>query len=113
VSASTDAYVFFGYCWEDEDVEFDLEAAEGAEAELAKFGVSWDSHCSVSCPIPFLYVEGTKTTAWRGYPKPLTSLEVDPAWQGRLAAFLESQGIDAPEGENQPGWWTASWTEAV
>lgn len=110
MSASTDAYVFYGYCWKDEDVEFDIETAEAAEAEL---GVSWDSHCSVSCSIPFLYVEGTRTVAFRGYPKPLTSLETDPTWKGKLDAFLDSQGIEAPEDGNQPGWWTASWSEAV
>lgn len=113
MSASTDAYVFYGYCWEDEDVEFDLDTAEGAETKLAEFGVAWDSHCSVSCSIPLLFVEGTQTIAFRGYPKPLTSLDVDPSWKGKLDAFLDSQGIEAPEGDNQPGWWTASWSEAA
>jgi hypothetical protein len=147
---STDAYVFYGYCWDDEDVEFGTDMDEVVEAILAErghadpwstcpddraaasawmidnkavidehralkediaagIGVEWDAHCSDGCPIPFLFVEGTKTTAWRGSPRPLTSLDVDPAWKGKLDAFLESQGIEAPAGENQPGWWVASW----
>lgn len=149
---STDAYVFYGYCWDDEDAGIEADTDEAVKAILAErghadpwdsypktdgraagdawvsenraaidafralkaaveeeIGVSWDAHCSDSCPIPFLFVNDTKTTARRGYPKPLASLEVDPAWKGKLDAFLALQGVEPPTGENQPGWWTASW----
>lgn len=146
---STDAYVFYGYCWDDEDTEFGTDMSETVKAILAErghadpwdgcpdgsnyrtyaaahesefaayrelekqveeeLGVDWDSHCSDGCPMPLLFIPGTKTTAWRGSPRPVTSIDVDPAWKPRLDAFLESQGIEAPSGENQPGWWVASW----
>lgn len=148
---STDAYVFYGYCWDDEDTEFATDMDEAVKAILAErgiadpwdehydgdyeayktwkaangsvvaafkaakeaveaeLGVDWDSHCHHECSMPLLYVRGTKTTAHRGSPMPLTSLAVDPTWKGKLDAFLESQDIEPPEGENQPGWWVASW----
>jgi hypothetical protein len=84
------------------------ELKKAAEAEIP---VAWDTHCSTSCPMPYLYVKGTKVTAWRGTPRPLTSLEVTPEWKAQLDAFLASQGIEPPTGENQPGWWTASYAE--
>jgi hypothetical protein len=146
---STDAYVFYGYCWDDEDSDINTDMDEIAkailaergivdpwearpesidyraymdanEAEfdayraamdaiLAELGVDWDSHCHHECSMPLLYVQGTKITAHRGSPKPLALLEIDPTWQGKLDSFLESQGVEPPEGENQPGWWVASW----
>jgi hypothetical protein len=154
---STDAMVFYGYCWPDEDTEFDTDLDEVVKAILAsrghadpwdahyvgpkpfdaykawaatqegaaevesyralkaaveqELGVDWGSHCSGECSMPYLFIRDTEITANRGYPKPLDpgSFTVDPSWKGKLDAFLESQGIEPPEGENQPGWWTASW----
>lgn len=146
---STDAHLFYGYCWDDE-VEFDTDMDEWAEAQLKASGqtdpwdshpgghrpdwvaenreaidawydakkaltdaltVDWGSHCSGECPFPYLFVRGTETTANRGYPKPVFPYQMaEPGigWKAQLDAFLESQGIDPPEGENQPGWWMAS-----
>lgn len=148
---STDAYLFYGYCWQDEYNDFDTDmdgvvkkiltqrgmtdpweahyvgeqpyenykawaaTPEGsAEVEAEKqvkseLGVEWDSRCSGDYPIPFLHISGTRTRASRGTAKPITSVDVDPAWKGKLDAFLASQQIEAPEGENQPGWWLASY----
>jgi hypothetical protein len=145
---STDAIVFYGYCWHGEDQDFTADMDEVAETILkqrgrtdpwsshpgghapewvadnstaidawhdakeavkAGFGVDWGTHCSDGCPMPYLYIPETEITARRGYPEPLTSLKVDLAWKPKLDAFLQAQGIEPPEGENQPGWWTASY----
>lgn len=44
-----------------------------------------------------------------GEPRRLPSGEVDEAWSVKLDVFLEHLGVEPPEGENQPGWWVASW----
>jgi hypothetical protein len=146
---STNAVVFYGYCWDDEDAEFGTDMDETVKAILAErgysdpwearpesidyraymaanqaefddyrtaedavrveLGVDWGTHCHHECSMPYLFVRDTDTTAHRGFPRPLTSLDVDPAWKGKLDAFLVSQDIEPPEGENQPGWWVASW----
>lgn len=150
---STDAYLFYGYCWseESEDLDFETDMDRWAENKLKAQGhsdpwggypegadramrdlwmaqndaaidawrdkksalteaadVDWDSHCSHDCPMPLLKVRGTHVTAWRGSPMPITSIEVGAEWKAKLDAFLEAEGIEAPEGENQPGWWLAS-----
>jgi hypothetical protein len=151
MGTSTDAHVFYGYCWHggDQDFSTDMDEVVGSilaadghtnpwdvhyhgdyaawrawadgegreeleayraleEAVEDGLGVRWGSHCSGECPMPYLYVPGTRIVAWRGDPKPLSSLAVDEAWKGRLDAFLESQGIEPPGGVDQPGWWVAS-----
>jgi hypothetical protein len=69
----------------------------------------WGSHCSSDEPMPYLFIKDTQTVADWGDPQPMPSGDVDPEWKPKLDAFLESQGIEPPEGENQPGWWVASW----
>lgn len=146
---STNAYLFYGYCWDDE-VEFDTDMDAWAEAHLKAAGqtdpwdahpgghrpdwvaensaaidawhdakkaladaqsVDWGAHCSDECPFPYLFVRGTETTAYRGYPKPVdaAALTVGEDWKAKLDAFLAAEGIDPPDGENQPGWWMASY----
>lgn len=91
----------------------DNDAAIGRWSDMKKelqeaTGVDWNSHCSGEYPMPFLHVRGTHVTAWRGSPKAITSIEVGDGWKAKLDAFLEAEGIEPPEGENQPGWWLAS-----
>lgn len=71
-------------------------------------GIDWDTHCSGDYPMPFLTIRGTHTTAWRGRPMPITSIETADDWRAKLDAFLAAEGIEPPEGDNQPGWWLAS-----
>jgi hypothetical protein len=89
-----------------EEVSAWYDAAKQVKQEL---GVDWDTHCSGDYPIPYLYAVGSEKTAHRGDREPVTSLDVDPAWREKLAAFLSSQGIGAPDGDNQPGWWLVSY----
>jgi hypothetical protein len=72
-------------------------------------GVGWGRHGTYDDDTPYLYIDGTRIVADWGDPQPVPAVDVDPAWKGQLDAFLESQGVELPEGENQPGWWTASW----
>lgn len=74
--------------------------------------VDWDSHCASDSPMPFLFVKGTRRRVDWGDRMALHPGfdQIEPGWRGELDAFLESQGIEPPEGENQPGWWvTAYW----
>lgn len=141
------AYVFYGYCWNEEQdfstymdtwAENKLKAtghsdpwerhpggrrpdwvAENSEAidawDAAKkalideLPVKWGRHASGDCPMPMLMVKGTKTSADWGQPCPLPSTEVGEQWKTQLDAFLVAEGIDPPEGENQPGWWMAAY----
>lgn len=91
-----------------EEVGAYRELRQKAEAEL---GVDWGEHCSGEYGIPYLYALGTEKTAYRGDREPVdpAALAVDPAWRERLDAFLASQRIEPPEGENQPGWWLVSY----
>lgn len=147
---STNAYLFYGYCWDEEDEPEDVttDMDDWAEESLiarghtdpwdshpggsspewmaannkatddwydlkksltAEAGVEWDSHCSGDCPMYFLHIPESKTTAYRGDMQPVTSLAVSDDWKAKLDAHLEAQGATPPEGENQPGWWLVSY----
>jgi len=104
MSVSTDAIVFYGYCWGEEG-----EQRRAGHNTKPIDGVEWSWHCSDASPMRYLAIEDSKVTAWRGYPKPLPSTSVPLAWEDRLEEELERNGIEPPEGENQPGWWIVSW----
>lgn len=111
MGVSTDAIVFYGYCW-DEEEDF-IEEEEDDRNEKTP-GVTWDEHGSDSSPIPCLYIEESYVCAWPDSPKPLLSEAISPgwdheSWDEKLNKELERRGIEKPEGENQPGWWIASW----
>lgn len=131
---STDALLWYGYCWDDE-VDLMPEDKDGdrrdwgevylermglnhdgdspderylkRSAALEAAGVLIDSHCSSEYPIPLVAIASTKVRAWRGHPKSITSLEVRPEWEGMLAEFCRVMGITPPEGQ-KPQWWLAS-----
>lgn len=69
-----------------------------------------DTHCSASCPMPYVAVRASVTNSRRGHPSEITSLTVDPAWNAALAEFCEELGIEV--GNKKPAWWLASdWSE--
>ncbi len=81
--------------------------------------VALGTHGSDAVPTPYLYIPGTERDTPRGVtratpelpPIPIEGRDVDPAWKTTLDEFLASQGIDAPTGENQPGWWSAAYED--
>jgi len=167
---STNAILFYGYCWDDEGYSlldesedewdeivarreghtspWDLYRDSGAEAEheslpyaerdaaykawkqtvrfdslykiwtstrddiKARFGgVNISSHCSCDYPMPYIYIERSKTTASRGFPK-----QIDPSgfsgvptatWNMKLKKFTDDLNIDLSEAEG-PGWFLVS-----
>lgn len=155
MGTSTNGLLFYGYCWPDEDNDFETSMEEVVKAILvgrgmtdpwdahyvgeqpyenykawaatpagkdeeeawhaaqrqveSELGVDWGFHCSGERSMPYLHVRGTETTAYRGSPRAITSLEIGPDWKEKLDSFLASQGIEVPEGDNQPGWWLASY----
>lgn len=63
-----------------------------------------DSHCSCDCPMPFVCVKKSKTTAWRGSPAEITSIAVESTWNEQLRTFCELMGIPW----QKPRWWMVS-----
>ena len=122
MGTSTDAILVYGFeiGSEDEPPEF-LEAFDGDFDEylndisgLPKYGESghtfeaqwaWrDScpadmtmHCSYDYPMYILAVRGTKTTAYRGYPKEIKSLAIDEAKVSAFREWCEANGIEYQE----------------
>lgn len=69
-----------------------------------------DSHCSASCPMPYVAVRKSVTLSYRGYPNKIASLDIDPAWNATLAEFCKT--MDIKVGNKKPGWWLVSdWSE--
>jgi hypothetical protein len=68
-------------------------------------GCTFGSHCSGDCPMDYVAVVESETTARRGYPEEITSLEVKPDWEPKLREFCEKLNI--PWGE--PKWWLVSY----
>ena len=69
-----------------------------------------DTHCSASCPMPYVAVRASVTSSPRGYPTEISSLTVDPTWEAILIEFCATLGIEI--GGKKPGWWLVSdWGE--
>lgn len=103
-----------------EEYPEDKDKSPEAEAIRRTFSNYWDakrevvaaslcevsSHCSGECPMPYVAVNSSKTTASRGYPQEITSLEVKPEWGPALAEFCATMGITPPQ--DAPRWWLVS-----
>lgn len=88
-----------------------VDAYRAAQRALKhELGVDWDSGCSYEQPAPYLYVVGTKTCSEWGDAQAVrpADMTVGADWKQKLDAFLATQEITPPEGENQPGWWLTS-----
>lgn len=128
---STDAYLFYGFCWDDEEELFEdgdewfdtLARKRGFVGEYvpyeitkeiqAEFDVSMDTHCHSEYRMPLVYVKGTMLQAWRGTPKAVPGgYLVNPStwmgWDTKLRAFCDTLGITPPEGQ-EPQWWLVSY----
>ena len=69
-----------------------------------------DTHCSASCPMPYVAVRASVTRSHRGGPSKITALTADPAWDAQLVEFCEAMGIRV-DGMT-PAWWLVSdWGE--
>lgn len=174
MGVSTDAILFYGYCWDkeahtpygDEDEDEDDDSGEdGWETRYARvkgllppstpypersvqptrengwdstpkdysaversiisqYHVYWeakealvkrepcliDTHCSASCPMPYVAVKASITASHRGCPQKIADLTVDPTWHAHLAEFCKLMEIKV--GNKKPTWWLVSdWSE--
>lgn len=66
-------------------------------AAIEAFPVDLITHCSYDCPMYFLAVRGTETSARRGYPQEVATPEIDPEKLSALRAFCEQNNIEWSE----------------
>jgi hypothetical protein len=131
---STDAKIWFGFCWDEKDQEYyenglpnpvvaymksvdsDIEDTDDAERAvdkiLEKFGCKLVRHCYCDgADMMGLAVTESCETASRGYPINLTTTgmittgTVADAWISKLT--LAAQAIGWPY--KRPSWWLASY----
>jgi hypothetical protein len=132
MGVSTDAILFYGYCWDDEssspwasDDDDDIDDEERWElweeryARLKGCDPSTDpydfsrvspcetgSHCSDTCSMPYVAVRASVTIANRGYKQQVSSLKVGRSWNKELVAFCKLMGIK--RGRRKAAWWLVS-----
>jgi hypothetical protein len=106
---STDAILFYGYVWEEE--QYDEEPIIPEEA-LDLYGsdepVLAGFHCSSDYGMPYVYVQASHTRASRGYPKTVKSLREREDWDAQLTAFVERFDISLTEAQG-PDWYLVSY----
>lgn len=104
MSQSTDAILFYGYCWDD---EYDYEGDEFPdEVHEASEPVQADFHCSDGCPIPYIFITASRTVASRGYPEKVyvNELHAEHDWDIQLDQFCARFDLTPPDNQ-QPQWW--------
>jgi hypothetical protein len=111
---STDAILFYGYTWQDED-EGNLLDWWYEEAWNKESPIEIGTHCSAEYEIPYMFVKESESTARRGYP-----VQIDPDnvasmtsgkcsdWNKQLDQFIEDNDIDLTATEG-PGWFLVSY----
>jgi hypothetical protein len=67
---------------------------------ITEFPVEIVRHCSGSCPMYFLSVNGTQQSARRGYPQDVKLVDISEEQLARLKEFCERFGIEWQE----PSW---------
>lgn len=117
MGVSTNAYLFYGY-----HLPEDFEPPEEA-TELWEGDVLMGSHCSMDCPMWYVYIKGSETRAWRGEPQPVNVRDMaykaypSDDWDNKIRSFAVKYGLPVP-GENidldggqasDLGWWLASY----
>ena len=129
MSTSTDAILFFGMVWDEEGIprgKDDLEEDEDADPiiddidnldrvyahrkglDASKLPFEFFTHCHREAPMLALAVKGTKTRAWRGFPK-----EINPSGMvGQTLAFKEAELREVCKTlglkPGKFGWWLVS-----
>ena len=116
---STDAIIAFGvdlgedHDWEEfEECDTDEETAEAAKNNPLGWmaysgephnGLVLIRHCSESCPMYMLAIEGTEQRAWRGSPKTFEPVDllIRSDWANSIKDFCKQHGL---EPENDPSW---------
>lgn len=135
MSISTDAYLFYGLCWDYED-HFWPWQLDDEGFPLGDYEDAWDwadahpeagvatytndgplmigTHCSTGCRMGYVAVSSTKIRAARGYPEKVTSLAIPEGAEEQLRAFCAAAGYDfaALVEEGRLGWWLCSDTDA-
>jgi hypothetical protein len=67
---------------------------------VRKSPVQMDTHCSGDCPMPFLYIEGTRLLAHRGFPQKIDPInlmvnqDTMNIWNEQIIEFAQKMGID-------------------
>jgi hypothetical protein len=116
---STDAILFYGYCWFDEHGDFTDDDWETSKQGKEEFGVEIGSHCSCDYPMPYIYISESEQRASRGDPERVNTEmvaaphDVTAGWDNQLRAFIAKHQIsldkreyeDGPQG---PGWFLVS-----
>ena len=68
------------------------------------------THCSASCPMPYVAVRTSETHSHRGHPSKIAGLAADPSWNQVLAEFCAEMGIKI--GNKKAAWWLVSaWSD--
>lgn len=62
-------------------------------------------HCMDGSAISYVCIKSTLTTASRGTPREVKTLEIDPAWRDQLKKFCDLMEIPWQESK----WYLASW----
>jgi hypothetical protein len=112
---STDAILCYGISM-DEDFDYKSRFPEHIDGDgyfdkyalidmlEEKFGCTLEIHCSCDYAMYILAIKDSVTTAYRGGPEIITSLEVTPAWAEKLQKAKVYMGLEKEEAN----WWLAS-----
>ncbi len=135
MGTSTDAILFYGYCWDEEsdkpwliglDGEDDYPDEDWIDRYIRVKGLAVDdrvdwskmhelalgsgcqvsTHCSHDCPMPFVAVTASVTKSHRGHMREVKSIAVDPAWRRMLTEFCGTLGIKTDK--LRAAWWLVS-----
>lgn len=135
MSTSTDAILFYGYVWDEEDkpspwttgVDDDRDEEDWKTRYGRLKGIDpedWraldaiaetspclvDTHCMATCPMAYVAVRASLTISCRGFPSEILSLAVEPVWPEQLATFCQDLGIDVSG--KKAAWWLVSYWSA-
>jgi hypothetical protein len=128
MAISTNAFFFYGICWDQEDHLWPwethttgdpLDDAPGMEdwedqhrGALAPFQVRIGEHCEQTCPMGLLALAETFTKAKRGYPKRILHTQQSSDAEERLKGACEVIGYRWEDVKDKVGWWLVSDTDA-
>ena len=68
-------------------------------------GITIVMHCSIDYPMYILGIEDANYMAWRGSPKKIDSLSINPEWDTKIKSFIKKYKIKTTK---DIGWWLCS-----